>query len=524
VKLGFCNLVRRDVINLCCKNARFVQVHIRRYGHEAAPVLNEDGSQPTDGSGDFSLISRRGRPRGPRGQRDMPRFRSVRSRHQLASDQTMNSAPTSTNSQSEAVRLPQLTNQSNGSLSPEMENNRFYSNSGQLAASRSEDGFPDPAAGGSLPAFSKFPAGSAPGLPQMLPSELSRVARSQMMSFPERQEMMMHRVSPPRYPQALHGVRDMEVDNCYIDESRHQTVPDELEICAGRYHVQDSRSSVVLQPSAPPSGVSYSHEGIPSPVLEPEPAQAGDLPLDLTLNVKPKSIVSRTLTDNIDMSERAGESTGHDDSSDYDHLFRRRRDFRNWSKMQSLRQGPPSRMNDDDKDCSQIEQSRRATPSTSPRSVSGGASPNDGRVAMSRSPAELLADFENSLRNEEKSVVSELLQPRSQVRSSQLTADNSPVPCEDEVASNHSRSTPVSSPPRDGITEGLSRGLGSPSRVASGRYQCMHCEIDFHGSRTLHAMHMAYHSNDDPFQCNVCGERTSDRVAFFLHLARVAHN
>lgn len=436
----------------------------------------------------------------------------------------MNSSPSSTNNQSEAVRLPQLATQPNGSMSPEMENNRFYSNNAQLAESHSEDGYRDSAAGGSLPSFSKLAVGAAAGLPQMLPSELSRVARSQMMSFPERQEAMMHSGTPPRYPQALHSVRDMEVDGCYIDESRHQTVPDELEIYSSRYHVQDSRSSVVVQPSAPPSVVNYVHEGIPSPVLEPEPAQGGDLPLDLTLNIKPKQVVCRASTDNIDMADAVRDSTSRNDCDDYDYLFRRRRDFRNWSKMQSMRQEPPSRMNDDDKDCSLIEQSRRETPSASPRSISGGASPNDSRAATSRSPAELLADFENSLRNDERSVVSELSQPRNQVVSSLLTAATSPAPGEDEGASNHSRSTPISSPPRDGITEGLSRGLGSPSRVASGRYQCMHCEIDFHGSRTLHAMHMAYHSNDDPFQCNVCGERTSDRVAFFLHLARVAHN
>jgi hunchback-like protein len=35
---------------------------------------------------------------------------------------------------------------------------------------------------------------------------------------------------------------------------------------------------------------------------------------------------------------------------------------------------------------------------------------------------------------------------------------------------------------------------------------------------------MAYHGADDPFQCGSCGAKTADRVAFFLHLARVAHN
>ena len=65
---------------------------------------------------------------------------------------------------------------------------------------------------------------------------------------------------------------------------------------------------------------------------------------------------------------------------------------------------------------------------------------------------------------------------------------------------------------------------GVDSGIGGGRYQCSHCEIEFFGSRVLHAMHMAFHGPVDPFQCSQCGVRTADRVEFFLHLARAAHS
>ncbi|KAE8747175.1 hypothetical protein FOCC_FOCC006173 [Frankliniella occidentalis] len=40
----------------------------------------------------------------------------------------------------------------------------------------------------------------------------------------------------------------------------------------------------------------------------------------------------------------------------------------------------------------------------------------------------------------------------------------------------------------------------------------------------MYTMHMGYHGYQDPFQCNMCGQQTTDKVAFFLHIARSSHS
>ena len=51
------------------KYCHSLKLHLRKYNHHPATVLNADGSLPVDGSGDFELVSKRGPPRGPRGPR-----------------------------------------------------------------------------------------------------------------------------------------------------------------------------------------------------------------------------------------------------------------------------------------------------------------------------------------------------------------------------------------------------------------------------------------------------------------------
>nr|QLI42897.1 hunchback-like protein [Plutella xylostella] len=54
-------------------------------------------------------------------------------------------------------------------------------------------------------------------------------------------------------------------------------------------------------------------------------------------------------------------------------------------------------------------------------------------------------------------------------------------------------------------------------------YACQYCDISF-GDLTMHTIHMGFHGYNDPFMCNKCGERSADRVAFFIHLGRAQHN
>ncbi|RWS31196.1 hunchback-like protein [Leptotrombidium deliense] len=51
---------------------------------------------------------------------------------------------------------------------------------------------------------------------------------------------------------------------------------------------------------------------------------------------------------------------------------------------------------------------------------------------------------------------------------------------------------------------------------------CTFCDIAFKDV-VMYSMHMAYHGYCDPFTCKMCGHRSSDKVSFFLHIARTAH-
>lgn len=57
----------------------------------------------------------------------------------------------------------------------------------------------------------------------------------------------------------------------------------------------------------------------------------------------------------------------------------------------------------------------------------------------------------------------------------------------------------------------------------SAKYECPYCEIAFRDC-VMYTMHMGYHGYKDPFKCNMCGYHGHDKVEFFLHIAREAHN
>ncbi|KAK3088653.1 hypothetical protein FSP39_021977 [Pinctada imbricata] len=55
------------------------------------------------------------------------------------------------------------------------------------------------------------------------------------------------------------------------------------------------------------------------------------------------------------------------------------------------------------------------------------------------------------------------------------------------------------------------------------KYECPYCAIAFKDC-VIYTMHMGYHGYRDPFKCNMCGYQSRDKVEFFLHIAREAHN
>ena len=65
------------------------------------------------------------------------------------------------------------------------------------------------------------------------------------------------------------------------------------------------------------------------------------------------------------------------------------------------------------------------------------------------------------------------------------------------------------------------------NKSLAGNHVCKFCDIAFMDS-TMFYIHMGYHMNhmshnQNPYKCNMCGEETPDKVGFFLHIARKAH-
>ena len=50
----------------------------------------------------------------------------------------------------------------------------------------------------------------------------------------------------------------------------------------------------------------------------------------------------------------------------------------------------------------------------------------------------------------------------------------------------------------------------------SGNYVCKYCDIAFSDS-IMYSIHMGYHGFQNPFKCNYCGKECGDKVEFFLH-------
>ncbi|XP_029033501.2 protein hunchback [Osmia bicornis bicornis] len=54
-------------------------------------------------------------------------------------------------------------------------------------------------------------------------------------------------------------------------------------------------------------------------------------------------------------------------------------------------------------------------------------------------------------------------------------------------------------------------------------FTCQYCEIAF-GNVVMYTVHMGYHGYKDPYTCNMCGHQCTDKVSFFLHIARSKHS
>jgi len=421
--------------------------------HTAAPVLNEDGSVPMDGSGDFEVVSRRGRPRGPRATRRVMRPRI--SRTPIAPlPPTAPALPLPMSSSNDPVSSVQYAEQVRG---PPPVMSGFHAGD----ETRRIDGgmFPllPPGFGADFVANQRNRHGNTFQPNPSSGFQLRPENAAQREAFSS---------SPSLYLPVRMGMLDSSMADDHDDRRCRSYSPSTFE----PHLMRPAAASAQTQASvlAPATAYPYDDCGVTvvSPTMpEPEPALCGDLPLDLTAKTTTEDprppVVTEPETDDIT-------------------VYRPRRHYETWKQGSLPRSSEPSSVERRD-----------------------------------NSDVPTASDF-----NPEVGVAH--LQPEPEI-----VVERAPVGEPTETA--------AAPPAKRGrlLTDADERvtevATGSPASVADsgiggGRYQCSHCEIEFFGSRVLHAMHMAFHGPVDPFQCSQCGARTADRVEFFLHLARAAHS
>ncbi|XP_017073612.2 protein hunchback [Drosophila eugracilis] len=75
----------------------------------------------------------------------------------------------------------------------------------------------------------------------------------------------------------------------------------------------------------------------------------------------------------------------------------------------------------------------------------------------------------------------------------------------------------------NGTTSAVTAPPSGTPAAAGAIYECKYCDIFFKDA-VLYTIHMGYHSCDDVFKCNMCGEKCDGPVGLFVHMARNAHS
>nr|XP_014098544.1 protein hunchback [Bactrocera oleae]XP_036229591.1 protein hunchback [Bactrocera oleae] len=85
-------------------------------------------------------------------------------------------------------------------------------------------------------------------------------------------------------------------------------------------------------------------------------------------------------------------------------------------------------------------------------------------------------------------------------------------------------SSTASSSGNSSNSSSTSSTVTASERAATGTiYECKYCDIYFKDT-VIYTIHMGYHSCDDVFKCNMCGEKCDGPVGLFVHMARNAHS
>ena len=503
------------------KYCHSLKLHLKKYNHKPATVLNPDGSLPTDGSGDFELVSKRGPPRGPRGPRKdrspSPGFSPAMPRMPIQ------------------MPLPGLMPGMPQGMWPMMPTGSLFSS-----------GFPTP------PPLIPVP-GMSPLCLQMPSPMLGGGMESRRHSGIDEGQALYR-----RYQDLLYAASQQ--DNNYMKigmEMGHMFNPNQS---ASSPMVEPPKSSPLVSPqvAAPDDSHKKALVADLAACIEAEARQSGECPLDLTkpghrnnISRSPsnqnKRKIGEDCTSSSDCEQTEQEQIANDDT------IPRKRSRKGKAykldtlclKLQEKRSSSPPGGYESDDYGTDFEDS---SPEAGEQQVNTPADNSDLPATTATTVGDPRSAFENLQQNiaELDGTAPPIAAPKGGKGDKEEEKDsgnedhNSTDNSEHVKEATDDQKLSPTDPERlykDVLAEKkllqVTRRLEprfaktlnniDEDSLKMNKFECCHCGIMFQDC-IMYTVHMGYHGYSDPFKCNMCGHEAENRFQFFLHIARAAHD
>ncbi|ELU16066.1 hypothetical protein CAPTEDRAFT_199858 [Capitella teleta] len=490
------------------KYCHSLKLHLKKYNHKPATVLNPDGSLPTDGSGDFELVSKRGPPRGPRG--------------------TKREKSPSTTFPSPSIMMPSQANIAAAAVAA-------------AAAAAAAGAVPAPMTVSPAlmpPHQSCWPPGmmtsspnSIQGPPPLIPASSIPTALNplsiqvRMQEAREPQNLCTKPAQSEEGSQASPSEKDADAEqlNCKVcefkAESQQTLLQHVLRVHAAEnqdlFRVFGMRAESMLTEEVGSDAIKEAlRKSIEREEIEQSPVNKKHfnkvLAEDMLANIAAESTKKEPESNQEEEGEEEDEETM---------TPKRRMSSEDAEESTSPGDGPsPRKRSRKGKayklDMISIRLQERYTGSPPPE---GSAGQEEGEASDSDDNKTKANEGENEAEKEKKAESQdENVYKVNGVNSEKVMHV---IRClEAEYGNEKPKWNGMNSPrPLEEI-----KNLNAPNINGGDEYECTHCNIAF-GDCIMYTMHMGYHGFSDPFKCNMCGHVARDKVAFFLHIARAPH-
>ena len=524
------------------KYCHSLKLHLKKYNHNAATVLNPDGSLPTDGSGDFDLVSKRGPPRGPRGPR---KDRSPPPGYTPSLPQMPTQVP-----------MPGFMPGMPPAMWPMMPGKSMFPSNGFLTPPSMLSmpglsplclGIPSPMSGlDGLRPF-EMPADDRPGPIPCHLCEYSTVSQHKLLSHLVKSHPLEHQELMRMYPNPLitanPHIKDFSMEVSHKFAGVHSTSSPKVE---------PPKSSPRLMRHQPED--EFHRRGVAAAMAEDikaELRQNGECALDLTkssssdegraqqLNMQGK----RKLEDCLSSSDGEQNDQSAGDDATPKKRSRKGKAYKLDTlcmKLQETCSSPTPDGYESDVYSSEFDESNPDSdrlPISTPAEKLNPASHDDPKAAfeqLQQNLAELNGTVPIQALNGGDMMRGDKDEGKDSGNEDHNSTDNSDhvKSCEDLKTSPNEDDSMFTDDSAEKKLLQVSRRLEPhftktladvpEEHIALGNFECCHCGIAFRDC-VMFTVHMGYHGYKDPFKCNMCGHLADNRVDFFLHIARAAH-